>query len=351
MPPSAPRRLGRRGKPDAAKDPEQGLAHRWRTGYACGMGHLRPALLCALTLLAPGAAHAQEWKDLNRTYMESVVGLLKRLRSTREHWAFIVRAKVDLEVTDNPAHVDDNVVGAYDMIERRMFIDEVRLMEGAEQMMDAGASAKTAAEVLAWKSLPTIVHEITHAKNHEQVRRLVGGSVSFPNVEDEQVAFYEGCLALFEMFEERPELWDKDRILDFEEINADILKAWLAGPGVLDRVVADTYAGRPVLLKETSKELLLRVDRRIESLRRSIAAMRAAQGAAQTGGPEMAGMVRRQKKDLPGALRYAEGALASQLSTRKILADPGALERLRAFYRESLADRRARLEARRPSAP
>lgn len=315
------------------------------------MGPFRPALLCALALLAPATAAAQEWKDFNRTYMETVVGLLKRLSSTREHWAFLARTKLDLEVTDNPAHVDDSIVGAYDMIERRMYLDEVRLLEGAEQMMDAGASAKTTAEVLAWKSLPTIVHELTHAKNHEALRRLVGGPVSFPSVEDEQVAFYEGCLALFELFEERPELWDKGRILDFEKINADILKAWLAGPGVLDRVVAATYEGRPVLFKETSKELLLRVDRRIESLRRSIASMRAAQSAGQTRGPEMAGMVRGRDKDLPGALRYAEGALASQLSTRKVLADPEALERLRAFYRESLADRRARLEARRPSAP
>lgn len=311
------------------------------------MGPLRPALLCALTLLAPGPAPAQEWKDLNRAYMEAVVGLLKRLRSTREHWAFLARAKVDLEVTDNPAHVDDSVVGAYDMIERRMYLDEVRLMEGAEQMMDAGASAETTAEVLAWKSLPTIVHELTHAKNHEAVRKLVGGPVSFPNVEDEQVAFYEGCLALFEMFEERPELWDKGRILDFEKVNADILKAWLAGPGVLDEVVARTYEGRPVLLEEKPAELLARVDRRIESLKRSIGSMRELQRIVDAGGPEMAGLARRRLGDLRGSLRYAEGALASQRSTREALADPESLERLRAFYRASLADRRARLEARR----
>jgi hypothetical protein len=237
------------------------------------------------------------------------------------------------------------------MVERRMYLDEVRLMEGAEQMMDAGASAKTTAEVLAWKSLPTIVHELTHAKNHEALRRLAGGPVSFPNVEDEQVAFYEGCLALFEMFDERPELWDKGRILDFEKVNADILKAWLAGPGVLDEVVAQTYEGRPVLLEEKPAVLLARVDRRIESLRRSIRSMREVQRIVETGGPEMAGLARRRVADLPGSLRYAEGALASQRSTREALADPETLERLRGFYRASLADRRARLEARRKAAP
>lgn len=314
------------------------------------MGLYRLALLCAL-LLPPTSARAQEWRELNRPYMETVVGLLKRLRSTREHWAFVSRERIDLEVTDNPARVDDSVVGAYDMIERRMFLDEVRLLDGAEQMLDAGAAPRTAAEVLAWKSLPTIVHELTHAKTHDGVRRLMGRPIAFPSVEDEQLAFYEGCLALFEMFDEKPELWERERILAFEKVNADILTAWLEGPGVLDRVVAQTYESRPRLLKETPEKLVALVDARITAERELLADMRKTRRIIEAAGPERAGIAHRAYRELADNLRYVERSLAVDLSTRQALSDPAALERLRAFYRGQLSERRARLEARRARAP
>ncbi|MBI5596384.1 MAG: hypothetical protein HY928_09885 [Elusimicrobia bacterium] len=315
------------------------------------MGPSVIAPLLALALLPATAVHGQEWGEFDRPYLETVVGLLKRLRSTREHWAFVSRRKIDLVVTDNPAHVDDSVVGAYDMVEERMFLDEVRLLEGAEQLLDEGASAGTTAKVLAWKSMFTVVHELTHAKTHDQVRRLVGRPIAFPSVEDERLAFYEGCLALFELFEERPELWERGRILDMERVAAGYLEAWLEGPGVLERAVAQTYEERPQLLKEKPEMLLARVDERIRSLRSSVADMRALQRVADKDGAEMTGIARRRFKDLAASLRYAERALAVQVSTREAVADPVSLEKLRAFYRESLAERRALLEARRPRKP
>lgn len=309
---------------------------------------MAPGLLLAASLLACPAARAQEWKEFNRPYMEAVVGLLKRLRSTREHWAFIVRRKVDLEVTDNPAHVDDSVVGAYDMVEERMFLDEVRLLDGAEQLLDQGASKATTAQVLAWKSMSTIVHELTHAKTHDEVRSLLGRPIAFPSVEDERLAFYEGCLALFELFEEKPELWDRRRILDMEKIDADYLEAWLEGPGMLERAVTETYEGRPRLLEEKPEALLARVDERIRDLRARIARMKELRRVVDKGGAEADGIARRRYRDLPGSIRYAERALAIQHSTREAVADPASLESLRGFYRKALAQRRARLEARRP---
>ena len=309
---------------------------------------MAPGLLFAASLLAASPARAQEWKEFNRPYMETVVGLLKRLRSTRELWVFVTRRKVGLEVTDNPAHVDDSIVGAYDMVEERMFLDEVRLLDGAEQLLDAGASNATAAQVLAWKSMSTIVHELTHAKTHDEVRRRVGRPIAFPSVEDERLAFYEGCLALFELFEEKPELWDRSRILDMEKVDADYLAAWLEGPGMLERAVAETYEGRPRLLEEEPAALLARVDERIRNLRGSISRMRELQSVSHKAGAENDGIARRRYRDLPASLRYAERALAIQLSTREAIADPASLEALRGFYRKALAERRARLEARRP---
>jgi hypothetical protein len=306
------------------------------------------ALLCALLL---PTAHAQEWSEFNRPYLETAVSLLKRLPATREHWRFVQKERIPLEVTDNPSHVDDNTLGAYDMVERHINIDEVELIRAAEGLVDDGVSTKTTAEVLAWKSLPVLVHELTHGMIHDRVWRLFGRPFVFPSLEDEKLAFYDECLALFDMFDEKPELWSRERILEMDKTQALVLKAWLRGPTGLEALVTDLYEGRPSLLVEKDEPLRLIAERRAASLRRSIAAMREASRAATDYGPEMAGVSQRFLADLPQALEHAEKSLKLVTAAQGILADPESLKRLKAFYRTELEARRAKLEARRPRDP
>lgn len=300
-------------------------------------------LMAAVLFAAP--LHAQEWRDFNEPYMRSVVGLLKRLKTTQAHWGFISREGIGLVVTDNPSHVSDSVAGAYDLVERRMFLDEVRLLDAAEALQDAGATAATTAEVLAWKTLPTIVHEMTHAMVHDRVRRLAGTDIAFPCVEDEMLAFYDGAITLFELFDEKPRLWEKDRILDIDRLWGLTLKAWLKGAGGLDEVIRDTYSERPSLLEESHETLLAYVDRRIDVLKEGLAAARGARRAADQCGPAMSGIARRTYADLQQAVPYMSKELEIQLNTRVFLSDEEALARLRSLYSGALKERRARLEA------
>lgn len=323
------------------------LARPGGAGYPSGVSPLA-ALLCALPLLS---TQAQEWSEFDRPYLETAVSLLERLPSTREVWRFVSRERIPLEVTDNPAHVDDNVLGAYDMVERHIYIDEVVLVREAEGLVDEGVTARTAAQVLAWKSLPVIVHELTHGLVHDEVRRLMGRAFIFPSVEDEQIAFYAGCLSLFDMFDEKPDLWSKERLLEMDETEGRVLQAWLLGPRALERMVVLMYDERPSLLADDDKKLLAVAQRRVDSTRERLAAMRATQKAAAAHGPEMAGVSQRFLRELPKALAYEERALAILTDTRDLLSDPAALARLRAHYKKGLEERRARLEARRPAKP
>lgn len=318
-------------------------------GYPRGMGLLSPALALALSLFPLSPASAEEWAEFDRPYLKTAVDLLKRLPSTREVWRFVARERIPLEVTDNPAHVDDNTLGAYDMVERHIYIDEVVLIREAEKLVDQGVSAPTAAQVLAWKSLPVVVHELTHGMVHDEVRRLMGRAFIFPSVEDEQIAFYAGCLALFDMFDEKPDLWAEERLLEMDETEGRVLQAWLLGPRALERLVSAMYDERPSLLADDDKELLAVAQRRVDSTRERLAAMRATQRAAAAHGPEMAGVSQRTLRELSQALKYEERALAILTDTRDLLSDRAALARLRAHYKKGLEERRARLEARRPA--
>lgn len=317
------------------------------SGYPTPVSPLA-ALLCALPLLP---AQAQEWSDFNRPYLETAVSLLKRLPSTREHWRFVQKERIPLEVTDNPAHVDDNILGAYDMVDRHIYIDSVELLRAAEGLVDDGVSNKTTAEVLAWKSLPVVVHELTHGMIHDRVWRLYGRPFVFPSLEDEKLAFYDECLALFDMFDEKPELWSRERLLEMDKTQAMVLKAWLRGPAGLEELVTALYDERPSLLTEKDDSLRLIAQRRAESLRNSIAVMRAASRAATAYGPEMAGVSQRFLADLPQTLAHAETSLKLVGAAHDILSDPDSLKRLKAFYKAELETRRAKLEARRPRDP
>ncbi|MBI3300294.1 MAG: hypothetical protein HYZ75_19175 [Elusimicrobia bacterium] len=304
---------------------------------------LGSAALMAFLVLRPAAA--QEWGPYDRPYLAEAVSLLKRLPSTSEHWRFVSAQRIPLQVTDNPAEVDDSILGAYSLVDRRIAIDEVILARAAEDLVDDGAAPAVAARVLAWKTLPTIVHELTHGRVHDDLRRLAGGPFALAVLEDEQLAFYDGCLALLDLFAEKPALWSKERLLELDEPEAATLEAWFRGPEGIDALVAQVYDGRRSLLKDDAAVFRAAADNTIFDLRRAAAKLREGGGAAEAGRRLLG---RRRHMSPKEALAYVERALPVFISTRRTLDDPAALERVRAYYRGALAERRAKLEARRP---
>lgn len=293
-------------------------------------------LLGCLLFAAP--AGAQEWVDFNRRYMETVVALLKRLPSTRAHWAFVARTKLPLRVSDDIHRVDDHMVASYDPVGKDIHIDEVRLIQEAEGLTDQGVSTGTAAEVLAWKSLPTVVHEITHAINDEGVRKAAGGEFLFKELEDEVVAFYDGLLALFDMIQEKPELWSGERILDIDRVEADYLKEWLKGADDLEETVESVYPRNTRLLKTEPERLIALLDAELERDLDILALLRSGRPYSSS-----------RFASAAEAARHFERVHAMRRATRAVLADPARLARVRAYYKDAVEDRRRRLEARRPA--
>lgn len=295
------------------------------------------ALLAFLLLAAP--AGAQEWSDFNRRYLETVVKLLKRLPSTQAHWAYVARTKIPLRVSDDITRVDDHMVASFDPVRRNIHIDEVRLIQEAEALTDQGVSSATVAEVLAWKSLPVVVHEIAHALNAEGASKAAGGAFLFRELEDEVVAFYDGLLALFDMIREKPELWREDRILEIDKVEADYLREWLKGADDLEATVEAVYHRNTRLLKAEPERLLA-------SLERDIAAAEDVLAVLRSGEPFSS----RSFASAADAEDYFRRVAAMKRATRAAVADPARFARVKAYYRDALADRRARLESRRPGA-
>ncbi|MEK7858595.1 MAG: hypothetical protein AAB320_05575 [Elusimicrobiota bacterium] len=306
------------------------------------MARALPALLLAI-LLTPAASLGQEWPEFSKDYHRQVISLLRRLPATRRHAAFILDSRVALEVTDNPTKVDDHVQAVYDMVERRISIDEVRLLEGAEELIDQGAPRALVAEILAWKTLPTIVHEITHAMSHRDQERLLGGRFLFGCLESELLSFYDELLVQHELYKERPDLWRRDKILKIERSYGEMLLSWRRGQGELDAQVRAMYGEAPSLLSAPKEELVAGVARRILVLEGSLAELRGLRREAE-GALRRDEVVRRDFQRLAEAIAYTESLLEAKRATRQALADDASRGKLQDRYRAELAKRRGRLE-------
>lgn len=314
---------------------------------------MRPAefasiCLAALAAFLPSQARAQEWGELSRDYSRLVVALLETLPSTRRHAAFLLEKRIDLTVTDSPTHVDDNILGAYDFVERRIYVDEVRLLNGAEELLNQGVPRKDAAEILAWKTLPTIVHEATHAMTHHAVERGAGRRLLLYVLEDELLAFYDELLALHELLRRRPGLWREDRILSIERSYGDILRDWNKGGLALERRVMRLYDGVDPLLTTPLPDLLGRLDGDIRELKETLEDLRRlARQGDEHAVLEREALARRTFRSLAEMVRYAQAKLELNSQAREALSEPKSYRRLKDFYRAELRERLERLERRR----
>lgn len=238
-------------------------------------------------------------------------------------------------MSDSPAVIPEDALGAYDFTADRMIIDEVRLLDGAEELLDKGFSRGEAADILAWKMLPTVVHEITHAMTHHDMVELFGGPMVLPFVEEEVLAFFDMVLVLREMFEKRPVLWDRKMILDIERTNASVLRAWKKDTSVLERMVAASYPDLSPLAGTPRKDLLAAAE--LDSV------------AAEDRVRELRGLLEDEaaaghRDRILRLLRQAESLRVRRRKTVEVLADEGSYKRLKSYYKARLDERKRRLD-------
>lgn len=279
-------------------------------------------MTAAVLALWAGLAAAQDWPKLSPDFHRHTVSLLGRLPSLRRHAAFFLKERLDLSVTDSLERVDDHVLGSYDPIERRLFVDQVVLLDAADELEEKGLPRADVPEVLAWKALPLVAHEAAHALTHRELERRMGEWVVVTAVENEMVAFYDEVLCLRDMFKLRPKLWDRERVLDFERGYASVLGAVDDSPAQLDALVRRLYSHLPSLLEGPPEPILEKVDGTIAWLEKRL------EGTLE-----------------PEDAEYTAVRLDLHRRYRAAVADPKRRDRLKAFYRQELDWRLKRLKA------
>ncbi|MBI4425709.1 MAG: hypothetical protein HY554_18405 [Elusimicrobia bacterium] len=209
------------------------------------------------------------WDGLDRAFASEAVRALGALASTREHLAFVKRRGIDLLVVSVGDKLPEGAMGSYVDADRAMYINEADLMSGAKELRASGTPEPEVPRVLAWKFLPTIVHEIRHGITRQRARERAGLNVRMNPLESEFISFLDEIRVLREALRARPELWaDRSRVLEIEKGSAILLRAVDKDVGALKALVrgVDDYASKPVILEAKRETLVDEYRRRRRTL-------------------------------------------------------------------------------------
>lgn len=308
------------------------------------------AALALGTLWASGV-RALEWETLDREFCRAAVAALRRLDASREHAAFALRERIDLVIAPRGKGFSADALGSYDARQRRMYLDKKTLLAGAEELSAMGLRPEEVSEALAWKMLPTLVHELGHGMIGRKLQDELRVPFNMPVLEDEMLSFFDEVLVLHDSFAARPELWHPGMILDIEEDQAALLQAWRRRTEDLQESVRRAYPKRFSVLEAEDSWLWswnASETLRDEKLLAEVRALRRRVAAAPPGEiPE----ADRKLRELRESERTARNLLEEDRRIRRVLADPVLLGRLRAFYRRELAARVRALAALREALP
>ncbi|MBI4348144.1 MAG: hypothetical protein HY553_14990 [Elusimicrobia bacterium] len=212
-------------------------------------------------------AALHSWDPLDGRFANETVAALQRLRSAAEHLRFVKARGIDLKVTEPNERLPATAIGSYIEEENAMYINQDELMKGAGELRRQGAPEEAIPEILAWKFLPTTIHEIRHAMTRDRIRRQLGIDLKLNPLEGEYISFLDEARVFREAVRVRPELWsDPSRILEVERTAGRILEELDRGVPALQAMVDAMYDGKPSLLREPRDKLIEEYERRRASL-------------------------------------------------------------------------------------
>lgn len=303
---------------------------------------MRLLLVLLLTALTARDAGALAWRELDKDYTRTTVSTLKRLEATREHARFVLRRRVELYITDSDAHMNPGAFASYNLQYKVMYMDKDRLMNGAMELKEMGFRTDEIGDILAWKTLPIIVHELTHAMTDARSEKNLGVRFLLTVLEDELICFFDELLALQELFGQRPVLWHRGMILDIDRVHADMLLAWKKDEAALRRHVRRLYPHLPSLETASRGELLEHARafteaamedlQKVRRTRRKCAKSKGSEGCAS------AAELARSERVYRERLRWGKG-------TERFLSTEEGLDRVREFYSAEVERRLERLRS------
>ncbi len=290
--------------------------------------------LAAVLLAAP--ARADDDAAFRRRFYSECVAALGQLDSTQEHLAFVIKNKIDLQISTSTLKIPANATGLYRDADRKMYINEDVLLKGRKELYYRAVDDAEVPKILAWKLLPTLGHEIRHAITHEKIRRQLGFSFDISSLEDEMISFVDTVRVLQEAINKNPDYWLGRMSLQIDASDSALLGAWKQNPAALKQLVEPLYPKSPSVLDLDQKQFLDFLDKMLVGLRSTRAeVLKVKKEIAELKDPAERASTQRYFDDSEQD-EVSRTNLERVERLRKVMSDPANYAKIRKFFKAQI---------------
>lgn len=198
---------------------------------------------------------------------------LQDLESTRDHAQFFAQQGLHIRLvrSSNPEFLLPDAMMIYDHNSNTIYIQNDDLAGFIKELLGRGLSKQESHQVVAWKLLPMISHELCHGMNAKKMVELYGFAYNGSSIEDETICWATQARTLGELQSKNPSLWKSGRFSlaggAVEKADEALLEAWDRGPSSLRDFVRGHYHGRAELLTTERETLLTQLEANVNALR------------------------------------------------------------------------------------
>jgi hypothetical protein len=258
----------------------------------------------------------QEAPAWEQTVLTELPRLLEDFESTREHARFARGRGVTFHLAGSREDGMGSRIATYEAGEVRFNRDVLGSVLMSLQVF-LRLDQPQAARMLALRLLPYAAHELRHGMMIERIREREGMTLETASIENEVVSYWDQVRVLASVADLHPESF-RVPLPVLGALDASLLRAWASGPQGLVDHVRSVYSEAPSILSLSSEELL-RQQRAIHERLKDAA-------TARLSADELPPM-----QVLAEHIRKAAGGV-------RFFTDRGRARRLKAMYRELLAD-------------
>ena len=200
-------------------------------------------------------AYAARRADLGHKFSAEWRKLLRGRPELSEHHRFVEsRPRVELRFPAPGFNMGENTIAIYE--EGLVRVNRRWLAAAGAALEAKGVPYERVPEILAWKALPVLVHELRHGINAEEMQAELGKVCDNFIVEEEAVAFRDEVAALKPLLAIHPLAFHHALFTDIDQELANILASWDAGPAKFLADIAASYPGKLSAMKSSRQELL-----------------------------------------------------------------------------------------------
>jgi len=180
--------------------------------------------------------------DFGRRFSRAWEKTINELESTRAHAAFLFgKEKIPVVYVDPGLTLEESMIAMFEGPTGRFLVNRTDLALSALRLSQTGVPSKEVPEVLAWKMLPALAHELRHAIVREELLKAFGSPCGEVFLDDELLAYADTARVAREAVGLHPEYWEESLLLPDLDANSGILiDAWERGPKIMLETVRQT---------------------------------------------------------------------------------------------------------------